>query len=349
MHPVNTRNFGRTGITVNYFDDDHSLIAGYIVKQLSANKFRLSDGTYESVLKLAPTTAIASDLTSYPDYFTIIAYPQGGGGTGATITPMYALAGVVLTPVSAGTGYVDGDVLTFTGSNGASITVLGVTGASNAVSIFSVTTAGSGVSSIPSNPVATTVTSGGASFTGAISGTTLTASAVTGTIAVGQTVSGAGVTAGTTISSLGSGTGGAGTYTVNHSQTVSSEAMTSAGSGATFTVTWYVSSVTASGGSGYAVGDGIIFNGLTYYQPGIVDASKPQAFVSSVSGGAVSAVTVLTGGDQIVGAATSLTVTGPIKYVSSIFSNRVVATDGVEHPWTLGDYSENSVMIPTFS
>jgi hypothetical protein len=60
----------------------------------------------------------------------------------------------------------------------------------------------------------------GPTFTGSISGTTLTVSGVTGTIAIGQTLYGAGVSAGTTI------TGGSGTsWTVNNSQTVSSEAM----------------------------------------------------------------------------------------------------------------------------
>jgi hypothetical protein len=68
-------------------------------------------------------------------------------------------------------------------------------------------------------PIAVTPVATG---TGAIAATTLTISApVTGTIAVGQTVSGPGVTPGTTITGLGSGTGGAGTYTVNTSQTVS--------------------------------------------------------------------------------------------------------------------------------
>lgn len=67
-----------------------------------------------------------------------------------------------------------------------------------------------------------------ASFTGAIAGTTLTVSAVTsGVLAVGQTVTGTGVTAGTTITALGTGTGGNGTYTVSTSQTVSSGTLTS--------------------------------------------------------------------------------------------------------------------------
>lgn len=66
-----------------------------------------------------------------------------------------------------------------------------------------------------------------ASFTGVIAGNTLTVSGASGLpLAVGQTVVGAGVTANTQITALGSGTGGNGTYTVNNSQTVSSEAMT---------------------------------------------------------------------------------------------------------------------------
>ena len=59
--------------------------------------------------------------------------------------------------------------------------------------------------------------------TGSISGTTLTVSAVTsGTLKIGQTIEGTGVTDGTIITAFGSGSGGAGTYTVSASQTVSS-------------------------------------------------------------------------------------------------------------------------------
>lgn len=64
-------------------------------------------------------------------------------------------------------------------------------------------------------------------FTGSISDTTLTVTAMqAGTLAVGQTVQGAGIASGTTITALGTGTGGAGTYTVSASQNVASEAMT---------------------------------------------------------------------------------------------------------------------------
>ena len=75
----------------------------------------------------------------------------------------------------------------------------------------------------------------GAIFTGSIAytgsgstlATTLTVTAVSsGTLYVGQTIQGAGVTANSIITALGTGTGGTGTYTLNPvAQTVSSETM----------------------------------------------------------------------------------------------------------------------------
>ena len=66
----------------------------------------------------------------------------------------------------------------------------------------------------------------GAIVTASTSGTTLTVTAVTsGTLYVGQTIQGAGLLTGTIITALVSGTGGTGTYTINKSQTISSETM----------------------------------------------------------------------------------------------------------------------------
>lgn len=65
--------------------------------------------------------------------------------------------------------------------------------------------------------------------TASISGTTMTVSAVSsGTLAIGQVLTGTGVTAGTGITALGTGTGSTGTYTVSASQTVSSTTITAA-------------------------------------------------------------------------------------------------------------------------
>jgi hypothetical protein len=63
---------------------------------------------------------------------------------------------------------------------------------------------------------------------GVLAGTTLTVSAVTsGVIYIGAVIEGAGVTVGTTITAFGTGTGGAGTYTVSVSQLVASTTITS--------------------------------------------------------------------------------------------------------------------------
>ena len=61
-------------------------------------------------------------------------------------------------------------------------------------------------------------------------GTTLTVTSVTdGPLAVGSIISGPGVASGTTITALGTGVGGTGTYTVNTSQNISAEDMVAVG------------------------------------------------------------------------------------------------------------------------
>ena len=100
-------------------------------------------------------------------------------------------------------------------------------------------------------------------FTGTIddgsapgAGTVLTVSAVTqGTIAVGQIISGTGITSGTRITALGTGTGGTGTYTVSISQEVASGTITTpnvAPSGSAFVPNARVVRYTTSG-AGLAV------------------------------------------------------------------------------------------------
>jgi len=120
-----------------------------------------------------------------------------------------------------------------------------------------------------------------ASFTGAISGTVLTATSVSGKITVGQTVQGTGIAPGTTISAQLSGTtGGAGTYTVSVSQTISSEAMTS-----TSSTTWgnsvssgaQTANIQLWSQSNY--GENLVFNqrgGPLYYW--VLDDNNPSTF-----------------------------------------------------------------------
>lgn len=127
-------------------------------------------------------------------------------------------------------GSISGTTLTIASVSSGTIAigqqVLGV-----GVSNETVITGGSGTSwtvNISQNVAAESMSSVtvGAVFTGAITGTTLTvASVASGTLYVGQTVQGAGVTPNTMITALGTGTGGAGTYTVSTSQTIASITM----------------------------------------------------------------------------------------------------------------------------
>lgn len=90
-------------------------------------------------------------------------------------------------------------------------------------------------------------------FTGSISGTTLTVTSVSsGTIAAGQSLFGVGISAETIITATGTGAGGAGTYTINNSQTITSESMNSAAVGAKVTANQgsTLSGVTITGTAG---------------------------------------------------------------------------------------------------
>lgn len=132
-------------------------------------------------------------FTQYPSV-AVPAYLQGGDVSGLTLTALQAVGGVLTLTI-----------------NGEAVTS-GTIDLSAAVS-FSAAAA----------TIEAAINHFDASVTAAIAGTTMTVSAVvSGVLAVGQTISGSGVTAGTTITALGTGTGGTGTYTVSASQTVAS-------------------------------------------------------------------------------------------------------------------------------
>lgn len=133
------------------------------------------------------------------------------------------------------TGSISGTTLTVTAITNGTIAInqalfgIGVTQAT-VITALGTGTGGIGTYTVnQSQTVASTQmnsATAGAVVTGSISGTTLTVSAVTsGTLTVGQTIQGSTVTAQTIITALGTGTGGAGTYTVNNSQTVTSRTL----------------------------------------------------------------------------------------------------------------------------
>lgn len=117
-------------------------------------------------------------------------------------------------------------------------------------------------------------------FTGSISGTTLTVTQISsGTITAHQSLTGIGITAETVITALGTGTGGTGTYTINLSQTVSAETMTSAAVGARFTATIAGTTLTVS-----AVATGTIYLGQTLQGAGITAGTIITALGTGTGG-----------------------------------------------------------------
>jgi hypothetical protein len=144
----------------------------------------------------------ASMLWAQYNQAPVGAWLRGGSLAAMTLAQLQALTGV-LTVTIDGTPHTSSAIVlsaatSFSAAAELIATALGVTGAA------------------------------GASFTGSITTTVLT---VTGSptgapIAVGQEVRGGTVSPGTIITALGTGTGGAGTYTVNNTQTVISGSLT---------------------------------------------------------------------------------------------------------------------------
>ena len=167
-------------------------------------------------------------MKAYANYATgLVAFaasgspPSGGSATGSiaassAVSVTGSIAGTTLTVTAAGTpGLVVGCVIAGTGvQSGTTVTAI-LTG-TGGIGTYTV--------NIPQTVTSTTITTTYGVFTAA--------SALSGTFAVGDVLSGSGgggVTAGTSIISLGTGTGGLGTYNVSVSQTVTSSTIAATG------------------------------------------------------------------------------------------------------------------------
>ena len=146
--------------------------------------------------------------------------------TGSPTNAATSSASTIAAGTSSVTGSIAGNLLTVTavGSGtvypGTQISGTGVAANSAIVSQVSGTAGGVGtyLVNIGEQTVASTTISG-------TYGLLTVGGTVTGTFAVGDTVTGSGIAAGTQITALGTGTGGAGTYIVNLTQTISSQAI----------------------------------------------------------------------------------------------------------------------------
>jgi hypothetical protein len=151
------------------------------------------DGTYRYTWRISTVTAAVFTGAVSGTTLTVTSVKSGTLAVGQNLFAVGALQETVITALGTGTG-------------GTGTYTLGLS------------------QTIASSQMYTS--SPGAVITAVISGTTLTvASVASGTLFVGQTIQGAGITPQTIITALGTGSGGAGTYTVNNSQTISSITM----------------------------------------------------------------------------------------------------------------------------
>lgn len=166
---------------------------------------------------------------------TVTSQTMNGVQAGAAVTAFIGqtLSGVTITGTAgqfsctaASQTLVVGQTIKISGTYGGTGSISGYTNpttyyiiATNGSTTFtlSTTATGSGVTTTAGTPTGLTYS---------VANTTMTVSAVANGVAyLGQTVQGTGVTSGTIITALGTGTGGTGTYTVSSAQYVASETM----------------------------------------------------------------------------------------------------------------------------
>lgn len=151
------------------------------------------DGTYRYTWRIGTVTAAVFTGTVSGTTLTVTSVKSGTIAVGQHFFAVGALQESVITALGTGTG-------------GTGTYTLGLS------------------QTIASSQMYTS--SAGAVITASMSGTTMTVTAVaSGTLYVGQTIQGAGIATQTIITALGTGSGGAGTYTINNSQTISSQTM----------------------------------------------------------------------------------------------------------------------------
>jgi hypothetical protein len=251
------------GIIVDYLADNTMLIkpgfpvtvhngGGFWVLNAGVTTSAISNKVYAINANGGATFAATGTPPTGASVTGSIAVNAGSTSTIALNSVTGSISGTTLTVSAIGTGALaPGQFL----AGGTSVTGI-VDPATMIVSQLTGTAGSTGTYelSVSNSVTSTTITSTGATLT--------VGGSVTGTFAIGQTLSGSGVTSGTKITALISGTGGAGTYAVDTAQTVTSTAITA--SGGTLTVTAVASGVLAVGDviSGSGVTSGTTISGL---------------------------------------------------------------------------------------
>ena len=194
-------------------------VSTYTLAQIQA-----MTGTLTVVMDGYTHTASSLNLSGATSYSSAAALIQAGlNGSEPTVA---TVTGAIAPGTASVTGSIFADLLVVTAVAsgtlvpGAIIAGTGITAGTQITAQLSGTTGGIGT-------YALTVAQTTPSTTIAATYGTLTVSAVaSGTLSIGQALTGTGVTAGTQITGLGTGTGLTGTYIVSPTQTVASETLT---------------------------------------------------------------------------------------------------------------------------
>lgn len=271
-----------------------AFLRGGPVSQLTIPQLQGLSGSLTVVVDGYSHAAASVVLASATSYSAAAALIQTA--LNATQVSAASVTGSIAAGTASVTGSIAGNVLYVTAVSsgslvpGAIISGTGVTGSTQITSQLSGTTGGVGTYAVNTAQVTPST---------AISATygTLTVTAVSsGTLSVGQTLSGTGVTASTQITGLGTGTGLAGTYYVQTTQTATSTTITAS---STPVVVAYDS---VSGG--FTITSGIVGPSSTAaYATGTLAASiyltSATGAVLSQGAAAASPATFMTGLTQI--------------------------------------------------
>ena len=200
-------------ITTYLAEYSNTIPPGYPVTLFSSGDFwALNSGATEATIGMSAYANYSNGLVSFAAPGSASSASVTGAIAASTASVTGSIAGNVLTVTAVASGsLVPGGTISGTGVASGTQIVSQLTGAAGGIGTYSV--------SIPEQTVASTT----------ISETygTFTVSAVSsGTMGVGDVLSGTGVTAGTVITALGTGTGGAGSYIVSPTQTASSTTVT---------------------------------------------------------------------------------------------------------------------------
>lgn len=235
-----------TGVTTNY---GTGVPDGFVANELQAsitawlasNSLLIPAGQPVTLYKQGDFWAKSSTI-AVPGQKVFANYATGAISTGTAGSPPQG-ASVTAAIAAAATTSVTGSIAPSTTPDGRyGVTTLTVTAVGSGTLVPGATLSGSGVQTGTTIVSQLSGTTGGVgtyevSIPQTVASTTITAaygvmtvSAVgSGSLVVGDVLSGSGVTAGTFITALGTGTGGTGTYYVSVSQTASSTTITAAG------------------------------------------------------------------------------------------------------------------------